>query len=176
MFWERGARGERRTADSLRPLREAGFITLHDRRRPGSRANIDHIAIGPTGVFVIETRNLKGTVEVVDGRIFVGGRPRQGFVAEVYREALATQTALGEALTPLRLTVTPVLCIHGARLPRSDQAVDGVRLVSAQGLRRLVEERPTVLDAEQVLALAELADRRLRAPHSWEVATPAVGP
>jgi len=31
-------------------------VVLHDRAIPGSRANIDHIGIGPTGVWVIDTK------------------------------------------------------------------------------------------------------------------------
>jgi hypothetical protein len=37
---------------------------LHDCLIPGSRANIDHIAVGPTGIFTIETKNYAGTVRV----------------------------------------------------------------------------------------------------------------
>ncbi|MDP9270153.1 MAG: NERD domain-containing protein, partial [Chloroflexota bacterium] len=53
--WATGADGEARTARVLEPLRAEGFAILHDRRIPGGRANIDHIVIGPPGVFVVET-------------------------------------------------------------------------------------------------------------------------
>lgn len=49
-----GAEGERLTGRVLDKL--DGYVVLHDRRISGSRANIDHVAIGPGGVFVIETK------------------------------------------------------------------------------------------------------------------------
>ncbi len=55
--WREGARGERKTAERLvKGLAKTGVVLLHDRRTPGSRANIDHLAIGPGGVTVIDSR------------------------------------------------------------------------------------------------------------------------
>ena len=51
--WRVGAVGEDKTTAALERLGDS-WVVLHDRRIPGSRANIDHIAIGPPGVFVIE--------------------------------------------------------------------------------------------------------------------------
>jgi Nuclease-related domain len=51
--WRRGAAGERRTARLLSQLQRRGWAVLHDLAVPGSRANIDHLAIGPGRVFVI---------------------------------------------------------------------------------------------------------------------------
>jgi hypothetical protein len=45
--WRRGAAGERRTARLLDPLERHGWAVLHDLAVPGSRANIDHLVIGP---------------------------------------------------------------------------------------------------------------------------------
>jgi hypothetical protein len=45
----RGAAGERRTARLLGPLERYGWVLLHDLAVPGSRANLDHLAIGPGG-------------------------------------------------------------------------------------------------------------------------------
>ena len=123
LWWDKGARGERKTLEILEPLIRRGFIVLSDRRIPGRRGNIDQIAIGPSGVYVIETKNLSGVVEVTNDKLFISDQDRQAYIDEVYREALATQVALSELLNPLRVTVTPVLCIHGARMPWFDHAV-----------------------------------------------------
>ena len=64
--WRIGAEGERRTGRHLEGLVKAGFITLHDRKVPGYGGNLDHIVIGPTGVWAVETKNLAGKV-VIDG-------------------------------------------------------------------------------------------------------------
>lgn len=60
-----GAEGERLTGRVLDKL--DGYVVLHDRKIPGSRANIDHIAFGPGGVFVIETKKYKDEVTVRGG-------------------------------------------------------------------------------------------------------------
>lgn len=46
---------ERRTA-------EGSTVLLHDRRMPGGRGNVDHIAVAPSGVYVIDTKDLTGKV------------------------------------------------------------------------------------------------------------------
>ncbi len=44
-------------------MREEGLGVLHDRRIPGSKANIDHIVVGPAGVFAIDTKRYTGKIE-----------------------------------------------------------------------------------------------------------------
>jgi hypothetical protein len=58
--WRRGAAGERRTARLLGPLERQGWAVLHDLAVPGSAANIDHLVIGPGGVFVIGSKQYRG--------------------------------------------------------------------------------------------------------------------
>src|SRR4051794_41984408 len=59
-MFERGAVGEARTAAMLKHLPRE-WTTLHDVRWPGRRfANIDHIVIGPAGIFVVGSRNWSG--------------------------------------------------------------------------------------------------------------------
>ncbi len=56
--WQQGAGGELATARELaRRLARSDVIVIHDRRIPRrGRANIDHLAIGPGGVTVIDTK------------------------------------------------------------------------------------------------------------------------
>lgn len=54
--WAVGARGEELLAKLLDGLVDEGVLTLHDRRIPGTQANIDHIAIAPSGVYVIDAK------------------------------------------------------------------------------------------------------------------------
>ncbi len=74
--WRIGAEGERKTASYLAGLEEAGFIVRHDRRVPGYGGNVDHIAVGPTGVWVVETKSYRGRVEVYCDRLEVNDQPR----------------------------------------------------------------------------------------------------
>jgi hypothetical protein len=58
--WRRGAAGERRTAQLLDPLKQHGWAVLHDLAVPHSQADIDHVVIGPGGVFVIDSKQYRG--------------------------------------------------------------------------------------------------------------------
>ena len=58
--WDTGALGEERLGNRLNELASDSLRVLHDRRIPGSRANIDHIAVASTGVYVIDAKKYKG--------------------------------------------------------------------------------------------------------------------
>ncbi len=62
--WRQGAEGERATARALRPLAKSGWVLINDVQR--DRGNIDHVLVGPAGVFVLETKNLNGLASVAD--------------------------------------------------------------------------------------------------------------
>ena len=62
--WIRGAEGEERVAAAFARHLHDGTVVLHDRRIPGSRANIDHIVVAPTGVWVVDPKRYKGRLRV----------------------------------------------------------------------------------------------------------------
>ena len=62
--WRRGAAGERRTARLLAALECQGWAVLHDLALPGSQANLDHLVIGPGGVFVIDSKQYRGRLQL----------------------------------------------------------------------------------------------------------------
>jgi hypothetical protein len=64
--WKRGAAGERKTERELRTLERRGWTVEHDVHREG-RANFDHVVDGPRAVFLLETKNLSGTIAVEHG-------------------------------------------------------------------------------------------------------------
>lgn len=89
--WAQEAAGERRVAEYLAAC--AGVLCLHDRKVPGSKANIDHIAVGPSGGYVIEAKRYTGAVERRSGgRLFVGGRNRTKLVAGMGWQLACTRT------------------------------------------------------------------------------------
>lgn len=78
-------------------------IVLHDRRIPHSRANIDHIAVAPSGVFVIDAKRYKGKIEIRrrppgDPWLFVAGRNKTKLVEGLARQRDAVSSALAEAI------------------------------------------------------------------------------
>lgn len=125
--WGIGSNGERRLGAFLDSLNDdASVVMLHDRRVPGSRANIDHIAITRSGVYAIDAKNYTGKVQRVDKggwlsseeRLHVGGRDRTRLVAGMRSQLAAIRTAIGEPLVAeLGLTMSGVLCFVDAEWP-----------------------------------------------------------
>lgn len=63
--WELGAWAEQWTAKELRPLKRRGWTVLHDRLlRPDRSENVDHVLVGPAGVYVLDSKRWPGTVRV----------------------------------------------------------------------------------------------------------------
>jgi len=101
--WATGAAGERLVGERLDALKAQGVVALHDRRRPGSRANIDHIAVSPTGVYVIDAKRYAGRIERsdvggwfrADVRLYVAGRDRSKLVEGVTEQAAVVRSILG---------------------------------------------------------------------------------
>jgi hypothetical protein len=87
--WAQGAAGEERVAEILHERSGERAVLLHDRHVPRSRANIDHLAIAASGVWVIDAKRYKGKVEKrdvggffrTDVRLYVGGRDRTKTIA-----------------------------------------------------------------------------------------------
>jgi hypothetical protein len=72
--WDTGALGEERLGNRLNELASDSLRVLHDRRVPGTKANIDHIAVTSTGVYVIDAKKYKGRPQLkIEGGIL---RPR----------------------------------------------------------------------------------------------------
>ncbi|HVE91408.1 MAG TPA: nuclease-related domain-containing protein [Actinomycetota bacterium] len=157
--WSIGASGERRTARALEGL-GLGYAVLHDRKMSGRRSNIDHLVIGPCGVFVVETKSYSGKVRVRRREVFVNGRRRTGIVDQVLGQSRAVEEVLFRAGLGA-VPVTPVLCFHRAHLLRRTR-VGHVRFVGRRGLRKAVTAAGARADAEQVIRAAAVLDEQLR--------------
>jgi Nuclease-related domain len=152
--WRQGARGERHTARRLRGLERRGYVVFHDLAMPGSRANIDHLLIGPTGVFVIDSKQYSGRIQQTpDGRVWHNHYPMDEQLATVRAEASSVQAILGAAVIPL-------LCVHGASVQWGGLHAQGVAIVPAGQLGTALGA-DAVLSAEQVAILAGTTQARL---------------
>lgn len=166
--WSRGAKGERRVAAALdRLLREQGVILFHDRSIPGRRANLDHIAIGPGGVTLIDAKNLSGKIRVQrrgglrgpqTEHLTVGGRDRSNLVEGVIR----LRAIISDRLTTTEfdgVDLCCVLCIVDVGgLPLfGDLSVGPVRVVNSRGAARIAA-RHGGLDALAVRRLSAIID------------------
>jgi len=149
--WRTGAIGEELTGDLLQPLQAEGFRIIHDRLIPRSRANIDHIVVGPPGVFGVETKNY-------DGKLSRGRKEK--FATQARREAEAVTAVIDP------VSVTPLVCVHRADLGWFKVEIDGVRIVGPRELVKVLRNAPAHLTATEVARLTDRID---------EAFAPAVG-
>jgi hypothetical protein len=158
--WRRGAVGERRTARLLAGLERHGWAVLHDLAVAGSRANLDHLVIGPAGVFVIDSKQYCGRLRLdPSGRLWHGRYPLAPTLRAVSFEA--DQAAL--VLTDPDVVVVPIVAVHGAQVPWGKVVTDGVPVVAARRLPSMLRQLPTVLGPERVAGLADQARLRFHA-------------
>lgn len=104
--WARGATGEELLGKQIDRLTDRGVRVLHDRRIPRTRANIDHIAISASGVFVLDAKRYRGRPHLrVEGGILrpraetlmVGSRKCNSLVDGVTKQVRLVTDALAAA-------------------------------------------------------------------------------
>jgi Nuclease-related domain len=153
--WRRGAEGERRTARLLDRLTRDGYVVFHDLAVPGSPANLDHLVIGPSGVFVIDSKQWTGSVhQGTDGLVWHNHYPLDRTLETVRWEAQQVSRVLGSRAAAL-------LCVHGAHVQSGGLHAQGVAVVPAHLLRSALGDDRVLSDAEVEL-LATTARSRLR--------------
>jgi hypothetical protein len=172
--WRTGAVGEEEFGRKLSQAASQNLIVLHDRKLPGSRANIDHIAVTPGCVWVLDAKRYKGKVETRGHGLFsrrppdlfVGGRNQTKLVEGVKKQVQTVRSILApfaDEQSSGELQVRGGLVFIGADfgLFASPFAVDGVWVGWGKAIRkRLTSEGQSALpDA----AIAKRLARELRA-------------
>jgi hypothetical protein len=157
--WATGSAGEQLLAERL--LRGVGdrAVLLHDRKVPGTRGNIDHLAVAASGVWVIDAKSYRGLVERrdiggwfrTDYRLYVGGRDRTNLA-----QGLGWQIeAVGRALSDPEVPINAALCFIEAewRMFSKPFVQDGVWVTWAKKLAEMIAA-PGPLERDVVLRIA----------------------
>jgi len=135
----KGAKGEEWVAHELAFL-SSEYTVFNGLRFGGGKQNFDHIVVGPVGVFVVETKNWKGSVEFHDGKLYAGGkepsRPPLKQVKAATAELVAFLDDSGLGGIPLH----SVLCFISTKLPEEIMNVSGVVVCSGQCLISVMQE------------------------------------
>ena len=151
--WRNGGEGEELVAQALR-TGCPDIPIFHDRRIPRSRANIDHIAIAPSGVWVIDTKRYTGKVRVEQPwfskpKLMIAGRDRTKLVDGLARQVEHVRVALGGLETPVR----GCFCFVGADLPLfGTQTINGFEILWRKKLvKRLNSSGPISREQRTVI-------------------------
>jgi Nuclease-related domain len=146
--WRRGAHGEQQTARLLDRLTRDGYVVLHDLAMPGSPANVDHLVIGPSGVFVIDSKQWTGQVhQGADALVWHNHHRLDRTLATVRWEAEILGRLLG-------VPAAPLLCVHGAHIQGGGLHAQGVAMVPAYLLRSALGQEQLLSDADVELLTA----------------------
>ncbi|MEV4989941.1 NERD domain-containing protein [Pseudarthrobacter sp. LMD1-1-1.1] len=143
--WDRGAIGEERLGARLDALVTNDIAVLHDRRIPGSKANIDHITITRGGIWVIDAKRYKGRPELkIEGgilrprveKLLVGRRDCTKLIDGVLKQVGHIREHVGD------VPVTGALCFVDADWPLIGGAFTtrGVHIVWPKRLAKLLTE------------------------------------
>jgi hypothetical protein len=161
--WATGARGEEKLAEALAGLE--GIRVLHDRRVPGTKGNIDHVVVGPAGVFVVDAKAYKGLIQIrnrgwffkPDYRLYVGRRDCSQLALDLGWQVKAVEIALMSANANPMPPIKPVLCFVDGEWPLLSPPNEflGVRLEGTRSIRRIVteEQHLDALAIEQLTVL-----------------------
>jgi hypothetical protein len=118
--WERwflGKRGESKVTEALKSL-PGDYVVLNDVVLPDSKGNVDHVLIGPNGVFAIETKNYSGHVKCEEERWFVNGQDIRSLSKQAKRNSMAVRSSIGSlfASSPASVPyVVPLLVFVSSR-------------------------------------------------------------
>jgi hypothetical protein len=122
---------------------------INDVRWPGRLlANIDHVVVGPTGVYVIHAKTWAGEVDVRHGDLVLNGRKQESSVLAVEASAIAV-AGTADGVDPA--LVKPVLCL--VRDEVVEGAVGEALVCSTRTLAEVLTQRAPVLDAAEIEAI-----------------------
>ena len=147
------------TKQVLASLPSNEWRIFHDVRWPGrDQGHIDHVAVGPTGVFVIDTKMWAGNVEVRGGGLRQDGKRRSRTVVA----AAAAAMAIHELVPSLdNQTMNPVLCFLREH-PLFGWAGD-VMVCSTHNLATFMTSRPRAFSESEAMEVATTLSLQLEA-------------
>ena len=156
--WYSGALGEIVVANALAQLGE-GWTVLHAVPMGSTSAEIDHLILGPGGIFTINTKNHSGKKIWIGGSTFLVNGYKQEYMrnsahqAERASQLLSSVTGRPVTVTPLIVVVNPSSITTGRKQPR-------ITVLSSNTLKRWLVKRPRVLSDRAVAHFSMFAEER----------------
>ncbi len=145
-----GHRGERAVATLLAELGKNGYTLINDIEAKGASANIDHVLIGPPGIFVIETKTLtkpatlkpgeRPVITTKDGKLLRHGFPMD---RDPIAQVRACANQLRRMLSPLpdasNIPIHMVVAFPGWWVDASAKNVNGVHVINPKQINALTD-------------------------------------
>lgn len=150
----KGARGEERVSSILTGL-PPDYHVFNDFQ--AERLHVDHVVVGPAGIFAVETKFWRGAVTIEDGHLLVDGQlPSRPPIAQALKEAKAVRQELEKK--GWKRTVTPILAFASDTFAPTIAELNGVVIINSNHLAnsfntRKVEFQP--LELERLVRIME---------------------
>jgi hypothetical protein len=152
----KGARGEERVAFLLEAL-PAGYHLFHD-FSCARRETIDHVVVGPRGIFVVETKCWGGRVTCQEGALLVNGVDPSRPPIEQAKKSASLVDAFCAKHVSSALACTAVVCFASNTLEQGYLVVDGVAICNASELTAVIlgqTECVSTDDCERIVKMME---------------------
>ena len=159
--WEVGAAGERMVGQRLAKLSRGGWQILHAvRLRSG--ADIDHVVIGPGGVFTVNTKHhADAKIRIGDRLVWVNGSQKQYLRNSAHEAQSAAQRLSAACRIPVQ--VTPVLAFVRAAEIKIGSSAGSVVVLHGERIDQYFERLPRTLTATEQDRIFSVARR----PEIW---------
>ncbi|WP_344871624.1 nuclease-related domain-containing protein [Nonomuraea antimicrobica] len=163
--WRRSSVAERRTEAQLRKLERSGYRTLHARAIPGSEAQIDHLVVGPTGVYAVDSEKWDRRLPVrvqMGKKLFHGPFDMKPRLTEAMWEATQASELITKSFGR-EISVVPSLAIYGPPVPWKIMTIRGVDVYQGDRARKWITKREQALTAAEIDRIYDIAAQVLPA-------------
>ena len=158
---------QRRTRRRLFWVRRSGYLTLNSRAIPGTNCIIDHLVVGPAGVFAVDSERWDRRLPLratQGGHLYHGPYSQTGRLKHAQLEAGLAGQLISEALGR-KQRIRPAMVIYGPTVPWTVARISGVDVFSGRRLRKYLraqararrEQRLTREEIERIHAAADKA-------------------
>jgi len=153
----KGARGEESVAVLLAAL-PRGYHVFHDFCCGG--VSVDHVVVGPSGIFAVETKCWSADVTCENGELLVGGaQPSRPPLAQARSSARAVTQYLS-ALEQDVPSCLPVVCFASETFKPGLQACDDAVVCNASALQSLIVTRTGHLSSDEIERLVKVMEQK----------------
>ncbi len=158
---------QRRTRRRLLWARRSGYLTLNGRAIPGTSCIIDHLVVGPAGVFAVDSERWDRRLPLratQGGQLYHGPYSQTDRLKHAQMEAALAAQLISESLGR-KQRIRPAMVIYGPTVPWTVARISGVDVFSGRRLRKYLraqararrEQRLTHEEIERIHVAAEAA-------------------
>lgn len=153
----KGARGEERVAGILQAL-PADYHVFND--FVACKRHVDHVVVGPTGVFSVETKCWRGKITLEEGHVLLDGQLPD---REPLKQALKEANLVKAELSKLGWSgaVTPVLAFASDNFEAAIAETQSIVILNSNQLRASFESGRKVVESNELERLVRLIENRL---------------